>query len=70
LGATIWTSNPAKAMEIALQIESGTVWINRHLDLPFDVPFGGAKQSGLGAEHGQDGLDEYTQAKIINMALS
>ncbi len=69
LGGTIWTSNPTRAFEVALQIESGTIWINKHLDLPFDVSFGGAKQSGLGVELGQEGLEEFTQAKIINIAL-
>jgi acyl-CoA reductase-like NAD-dependent aldehyde dehydrogenase len=29
---------------------------------------GGAKQSGFGTEMGQDGLEEFTQAKIINIA--
>jgi acyl-CoA reductase-like NAD-dependent aldehyde dehydrogenase len=69
LGGTIWTSNPERAFEVAMKIDAGTVWVNKHLDLPFDVPFGGAKQSGFGAENGQEGLEEYTQAKIINMAL-
>jgi acyl-CoA reductase-like NAD-dependent aldehyde dehydrogenase len=52
-----------------MQIQSGTVWVNKFLDLPFDVPFRGAKQSGIGAENGLEGLEEYTQAKIINVAL-
>lgn len=68
LGATIWSSNPQRAYDVALKIDSGTVWINKHLDLPPDVPMGGAKQSGFGIEMGQDGLEEFTQAKIINMA--
>ncbi len=67
LGATIWSSNQARAFEVALKIDSGTVWINKHLDLPPDVPFGGAKNSGLGREMGQEGLEEFTQAKVINM---
>ena len=40
----------------------------RAVDVPPDVPFAGAKQSGLGAELGQEGLEEFTQAKIVNVA--
>lgn len=69
LGGTIWTSNPERGIEVALKIDSGTIWINKHLDLPFDVPFGGAKQSGFGAELGREGLEEFAQSKIINAAL-
>ncbi len=46
------------------------MWINKHLELPLDVPFGGAKQSGIGTESGIDGLKEFTQTKIINAAMS
>lgn len=68
LGGTIWTGNAERGMDIAMRIQSGTVWINKHLDIPFDVPFGGAKQSGIGREQGLEGMHEFTQAKIINMA--
>jgi acyl-CoA reductase-like NAD-dependent aldehyde dehydrogenase len=68
LGATVWSSNTERAYDVALKINSGTVWVNKHLDLPPDVPMGGAKQSGFGTEQGIDGLEEFTQAKIINMA--
>ena len=57
-----------RAFEVASRIESGTVWVNKHLDLPPDIPFGGAKQSGLGIENGQEGLEEFTQARVVNMA--
>jgi acyl-CoA reductase-like NAD-dependent aldehyde dehydrogenase len=70
LGATVWSSDPQRAYEVASRIDSGTVWINKHLDLPPDVPFGGAKQSGFGKEMGQEGLEEFTQARIINQAKS
>ncbi len=70
LGATIWATDLNRAYEVALKIDSGTVWVNKHLDLPPDVPMGGAKQSGFGTEMGQDGLEEFTQAKIINIARS
>lgn len=67
LAASIWTRDPERAIAVAEQLEAGTVWINKHLDLPLDVPLRGAKQSGFGAEFGQEGLEEFTQAKIINM---
>jgi len=68
LGATIWSSDPQRAYEVALKIQSGVVWINTHLDLPPDMPVSWAKQSGLGTEMGQEGLEQFTQAKIINIA--
>jgi acyl-CoA reductase-like NAD-dependent aldehyde dehydrogenase len=43
--------------------------VNKVRDMPVDIPFRGAKQSGIGVEHGQEGLEEYTQARIINVAL-
>jgi acyl-CoA reductase-like NAD-dependent aldehyde dehydrogenase len=68
LGATVWAKDPQRAYDVALKVDSGTVWVNKHLDLQPDVPFGGAKQSGFGKEMGQEGLEEFTQAKIINLA--
>jgi acyl-CoA reductase-like NAD-dependent aldehyde dehydrogenase len=68
LGGTIWTNDADRGLEVALRIQSGTIWVNKHLDMPFDVPFGGAKQSGIGREQGVDGMKEFTQAKIINIA--
>jgi acyl-CoA reductase-like NAD-dependent aldehyde dehydrogenase len=67
LGGTVWGKDIDRAIAVASQIETGTVWVNKHLDLRFDVPFGGIKQSGLGREQGEDGLREFTQARIINV---
>ena len=67
LGATVWGTDSKRAYEVARRIASGTVWINKHLELPPDIPFGGAKQSGFGTEMGQAGLEEFTQSRIINM---
>ena len=69
LGGTIWTSDVERGIEVASRIQSGTVWVNKHLDLPFDVPFGGAKQSGIGRQQGVEGMEDFTQARIINAAL-
>jgi acyl-CoA reductase-like NAD-dependent aldehyde dehydrogenase len=69
LAGSVWTSDVERGFEVATQIESGTVWVNKFLEVPFDVPFRGAKQSGLGGENGQEAMAAYTQAKIINVAL-
>jgi acyl-CoA reductase-like NAD-dependent aldehyde dehydrogenase len=66
LGATVWSADPTRAYEVALKVSSGTIWINKHLELPADVPFSGAKQSGLGTEMGREGLLAFTQAKVIH----
>ncbi|MFO1014264.1 MAG: aldehyde dehydrogenase family protein [Caulobacteraceae bacterium] len=68
LGGSIWTSDLLKARQLAEQMESGTVWINKHAELAPNIPFGGAGLSGLGVELGEEGLSEFTQAHVINMS--
>src|ERR1700733_4525010 len=68
LGGTVWGTDLARAYDVAQRIASGTGWVNKPLELPPDIPFGGAKQSGFGTKMGQEGLEEFTQTKIINMA--
>jgi acyl-CoA reductase-like NAD-dependent aldehyde dehydrogenase len=68
LGATVWSASTERALEVAQRLETGTVWINKHLDLPPEVPYGGVKQSGFGVELGQQGLEEFTQMRIVNIA--
>jgi acyl-CoA reductase-like NAD-dependent aldehyde dehydrogenase len=68
LGGSIWSADPARAHALAERMDAGTVWINKHLDLAPNIPFGGAKQSGLGAELGEEGLAEFTQLQVINAA--
>jgi acyl-CoA reductase-like NAD-dependent aldehyde dehydrogenase len=68
LGASVWSSDTDRAHKVASQIEAGTVWINKHLDMAPHIPFGGAKQSGIGTEFAEEGLAEFTQLQIINAA--
>ncbi|UPK38268.1 aldehyde dehydrogenase family protein [Bradyrhizobium sp. 186] len=69
LGGSVWSADLDRAAKVAAKINSGTIWINKHLDVQPDVPMGGSKQSGIGTEMGQEGLEEFTQRTIINMAL-
>jgi acyl-CoA reductase-like NAD-dependent aldehyde dehydrogenase len=68
LGASVWSSDLDRAHKVAERIDAGTVWINKHLDIAPHIPFGGAKQSGIGVEFAEEGLAEFTQLQIINSA--
>lgn len=56
LGASVWSSDVARATKIADQLEAGSVWVNCHFELAPTLPFGGHKASGLGMEWGVYGL--------------
>ena len=66
LGGTVWGKDVGRATDVAMRIDSGTVWVNQHLAIDPSIPFRGSKQSGLGGELGEAGLHEYTQAHIVN----
>jgi acyl-CoA reductase-like NAD-dependent aldehyde dehydrogenase len=68
LGGTVWGKDLNRAFRVAAKIDCGIVWINKFLDVSPEISFGGAKQSGVGTELGQEGLEAFTQAKIISMA--
>ena len=68
LGGSIWSKDSDRAWALAEGMESGSVWINKHADLRPDLPFGGAKFSGIGSELGEEGLKEFTQVQVLNMA--
>ena len=68
LGGSVWSADRDRAYDIARRIESGMVWVNEHLDFGPHIPFGGAKQSGIGMELGTDGMLEFSQTAVINMS--
>jgi len=50
-------------------LRAGTVWVNCYDVLEAQVPFGGYKQSGVGRELGEYGLEAYTEVKTVTIAL-
>jgi acyl-CoA reductase-like NAD-dependent aldehyde dehydrogenase len=68
LGGSIWAKDSDKAWALAESMESGSVWVNKHADLQPHLPFGGSKFSGIGSELGEEGLKEFTQVQVLNMA--
>lgn len=65
LGGSIWTNDMDKAKSLALRMEAGSVWINKHGALQPNAPFGGVKKSGIGVEFGDEGLMENTDIQVI-----
>ena len=63
LGSSVWTESLAAAHKYADELKAGVVWVNKHLILPPEMPFGGVGNSGFGRENGMDFVYEYTEAK-------
>ena len=70
LAAGIWSRDFPRAMALAEQLETGTVWINTYKTFSISTPFGGFKESGLGREKGLHGIKAYMQQKSLYLALS
>ena len=68
LAGAVWSKDTEKAVEIAHQLETGTVWINQNLNLRPDTTFGGHKQSGFGSENGMEGLLEFMAPQSVYVA--
>ena len=69
LSSSVWTRDLQRAHRVAAAIDTGTVWINCWLLRDLRVPFGGAKESGVGREGGFDSLDFFTEAKNVCVKL-
>jgi aldehyde dehydrogenase (NAD+) len=69
LAGGVWSSDTGRAVRVAQQLRTGTVWINDWHMINPRFPFGGYKQSGLGREHGEIGFDEYREIKHIHVDL-
>jgi acyl-CoA reductase-like NAD-dependent aldehyde dehydrogenase len=69
LGASVWTRNADVIARATESLEAGIVWVNQHLRIPPEVPFGGTKESGIGRENGSRALEEYMEEKAVLIRL-
>ncbi len=69
LAAAVWTRDIGKAHHIANNVRAGTVWINCFDVFDAAAPFGGFKQSGIGRELGEYGLQQYSEIKTVTVKL-
>merc|ERR1712100_538193 len=65
LAAAVFTSDISKAHRIADSVRAGSVWVNCYDVFDAATPFGGFKQSGIGRELGEYGLQNYLEVKSV-----
>jgi aldehyde dehydrogenase (NAD+) len=69
LGAAVFTTDLERAHRVSAEIEAGMVWVNSSQDCDPRIPFGGVKQSGIGRELGEAGLEAYSQIKAVHINM-
>ena len=69
LAAAVWTRDVAKAHRFARDVRAGTIWVNCYDVFDPAAPFGGFKESGLGRELGEAGLESYLETKTVTVSL-
>jgi acyl-CoA reductase-like NAD-dependent aldehyde dehydrogenase len=67
LSGSVWSRDLDHARAIAARLEVGTSWVNQHRNTAADVPFGGAKESGIGRVYSRLGLEAYLEAQVISV---
>ncbi|MFO1504437.1 MAG: aldehyde dehydrogenase family protein [Steroidobacteraceae bacterium] len=67
LSGSVWSRDLAQAQAIAAQLQVGTAWVNQHRLTMANVPFGGAKESGIGRTYAHMGLTAYMEPQVISV---
>lgn len=67
LGANIYTNSLRYVMHAMEEVKAGTFWVNDPLTDNEAGPFGGMRQSGIGRELGEEGLDAFREPKHVHI---
>ncbi|HVW68513.1 MAG TPA: aldehyde dehydrogenase family protein [Steroidobacteraceae bacterium] len=67
LAGSVWGHDPERAAAIAARLEVGTAWVNQHRATAATVPFGGAKESGIGRQYSILGLKANMEPQVISV---
>jgi len=67
LGASVWTTDRARAERIGPLLQAGMVWLNDHMYShgACSCSWGGVKESGLGRSHSKFGFYECLNVKLV-----
>jgi len=69
LASYVWTNDMKTAVRCYEGLEFGMVGVNDWTVAATEGPFPGWKQSGMGHESGQEGLDNYLETKLVNLGV-
>jgi len=69
LAAGVWSADMGRALRMAANLKAGTVWVNTYGYTDVRLPWGGSGESGMGREHGDAAIENFTQPKAVWLAL-
>jgi succinate-semialdehyde dehydrogenase / glutarate-semialdehyde dehydrogenase len=69
LVAYVYTADLKRALRVCEALETGMIGLNQGMVSNAGAPFGGVKQSGIGREGGNEGIEEYLETKYIAVNL-
>ena len=70
LAASVWTADAQRSHDVASKLDFGIVWVNAHLVLASEVPWGGFKGSGYGRDLPIYALDDYSRTKHVMYSVA
>jgi aminobutyraldehyde dehydrogenase len=65
LAASVWTKDSARSLTVPRKLDFGTVWVNSHLVIATEMPWGGFKGSGYGRDLSSYALDDFSRTKHV-----
>jgi aldehyde dehydrogenase (NAD+) len=65
LAAGVWTRDIGRGHRFVRRLRAGTVWVNTFGPTDIRLPWGGARDSGFGREHGESAIENFTEPKAV-----
>jgi succinate-semialdehyde dehydrogenase/glutarate-semialdehyde dehydrogenase len=69
LVAYVFTRDIKRALRVCEGLETGMIGLNQGMVSNAGAPFGGVKQSGIGREGGNEGIEEFLETKYVAVNL-
>lgn len=65
LAASVWTTDAIRSVSVPRRLSFGTVWVNSHLVIASELPWGGFKGSGYGRDLSLYALEDFSRTKHV-----